>query len=133
MRNKQKWLVTHCTAKMCWNHCKQKCHNKWASSFTRVKYNNAQLFAVHCPLSAGEIMFVTFWKLSVPSSKQQGGKPTHLGLFNTASPCYWVNNIFPSSLLSYNYLKNCSLGGNLVGPICKCKNKCYTAIHHSSI
>jgi len=33
-------------------------------------------------------MFTTFWKLSVTSSKQQGGKPTQLGLFNKASPCY---------------------------------------------
>jgi len=47
-----------------------------------VKYNNVKMFAVHCPLSVGEIMFTTFWKLSVPSSKQQGGKPTQLGLFN---------------------------------------------------
>jgi hypothetical protein len=118
---------------MCWNHCNLKCHNKWDSSFTWVKYNNVKMFAVHCPLSAGEIIFTAFWKLSVPSSRQQGGKSTQLGLFNITSPCYWANNTFPSSLLSYNYIKNWSLGGKLAGPLCNCKNKCYTDIHHSSI
>jgi len=71
------------------------------------------MFAVHFLLSVGEIMFATFWKLSVPSCKQQGGKPTQLGLFNTASPCYWANNIFPSSVV-LQLFKELQLGGKFV-------------------